>query len=898
MAARKNIVRLAKKICGATAMMAKIDEKAPEYYVLDRIVTDEMAEVGLAMALRKPRSIEEIAKRCGKPVEVTRELAMKLAVAGGCIFHSEDGTDLYELTVFVPGVMEKVVSNKELCEKYPEIPRAFEEYARLRGGMLAPRMPMGYGPMRVIPIQSSIDGNSHSADYEEISTILERSTRFAVADCSCRRSRRLLGEGCGHLEHEICIHLNKGAEYYVRTGKGREITRDEAYAIIRKAEENGLMHSVPNIDEGETHAICNCCGCGCYAMRNAAMFNAPDMVRSNYVAVTDSTKCVACGQCVEHCPINAVRLGQKLCSVTPIVVKPTPSPRDHLWPEKRWNPDYRVNRENVAEGGTAPCKTACPAHIAVQGYIKLASLGRYREALELIKTENPFPAVCGRICPHGCESECTRGDIDEPVAIDEIKKFIADRELAAENRFVPAKRHEYGRRIAVVGSGPAGLSCAWFLAIDGYRVTVFEKEDRPGGMLVHGIPSFRLDKAVVEAEIAVLRELGVEFRTGVEVGRDIALGELRREGFEAFYLAIGAQGGRRIGIEGEDAAGVLTGVDFLRAVNAGRAPKLDGRVVVIGGGNVAIDVARTAVRVAGAPAAGNAGSVGMYCLEGRDEMPALPEEIEEALGEGIELRNCWGPKRILAKEGRVTGVEFRRCLSVFDEAGRFAPRYDEEAVITVPADHVLLSVGQSIEWKDLLAGSAVTLNRNGSAQADSFTYQTAEPGVFVGGDAFTGPKFAIDAIAAGKQAAISIHRFVWEGQSLLYGRDRRAYRALDKANAILGGYDATPRQRATQHREASPGFADVRHGFTEEQLRAETARCLGCGAAVVDPELCLGCGQCTTKCRFEAIRLERVYNVRGTTFEKLPLRLAPHALKRVGLTAVRAAGDLVTGKGD
>ena len=898
MAQRKNIARLARKICGATAMMVKIDGKAPEYYVLDRIVTDEMAEVGLAMALRKPRTIEEIARRCGKPVEATRELAMKLAVAGACIFHSEGGEDLYELTVFVPGVMEKVVSNKELCETYPEIPRAFEEYARLRGGMLAPKMPMGYGPMRVIPIQSSIDGNSHSADYEEISTILERSTRFAVADCSCRRSRRLLGEGCGHLEHEICIHLNKGAEYYVRTGKGREITRDEAYAIIRKAEENGLMHSVPNIDEGETHAICNCCGCGCYALRNAAMFNAPDMMRSNYVAVTDTAKCVACGQCVEHCPINAVRLGQKLCSREPLVARPTSSPRDHLWTKERWNPDYRVNRENVTEGGTAPCKTACPAHIAVQGYIKLASLGRYREALELIKTENPFPAVCGRICPHGCESECTRGDVDEPVAIDEIKKFIADRELEAENRFVPAKRHEYGRRIAVVGSGPAGLSCAWFLAIDGYRVTVFEKEEKPGGMLVHGIPSFRLDRAVVEAEIAVLRELGVEFRTDVEVGKDLALSELRKEGFEAFYLAVGAQGGRRIGIEGEDAAGVMTGVDFLRAVNTGRAPKLVGRVVVIGGGNVAIDVARTAVRVAGtAGVAGSAGSVGMYCLEGRDEMPALPEEIEEALGEGIELRNCWGPKRIVTEGGRVTGVEFRRCVSVFDGSGRFAPRYDEEATITVPADHVLLSVGQSIEWKDLLSGSAVALNRNGSAQADPFTYQTAEPDVFVGGDAFTGPKFAIDAIAAGKQAAISIHRFVWEGQSLLYGRDRRAYRALDKTGAVIEGYDATPRQRASLRRETAPGFTDARNTFTEDQLRAETARCLGCGAAVVDPELCLGCGQCTTKCRFDAIRLERVYNVRGTTFEKLPLKLAPHALKRVALTAARAAGDLVTGKG-
>jgi NADPH-dependent glutamate synthase beta subunit-like oxidoreductase/NAD-dependent dihydropyrimidine dehydrogenase PreA subunit len=887
MAARKKIVRLAKKICGATALMVRIDEKAPEYYVLDKIVTDDMADVGLAMELRKPQTIEAIAKKCGRPVEETRELAMQLAVAGGCIFHSEDGVALFELTVYVPGVMEKVVSNKELCEKYPEIPKAFEEYARLRGGMLAPRMPMGYGPMRVVPIQSAIDGNTHSAGYEEISTILNNADRFAVADCSCRRSRRLLGEGCGHLEEDICIHLGHGAEYYIRTGKAREISREEAFAIIRKAEENGLMHNVPNIDEGETHAICNCCGCGCYATRNSLMFNAPDMTRSNYVAVPDPAKCVACGQCVEHCPANALKLGQRLCAKKPIPVEATPSPRDHVWTKKYLNPDYRENRDNVAESGTAPCKTACPAHIAVQGYIKLASQGKYREALELIKKENPLPAVCGRICPHGCESECTRGGIDEPVAIDEIKKFIADRELEASNRYIPEKRHEYGKRMAVVGSGPAGLSCAWFLAVDGYKVTVFEKEERLGGMLSLGIPSFRLEKGVVEAEIDALRGLGVEFRTGVEVGADVTLGDLRREGYEAFYLAVGAQGGRKIGVEGEDAPGVAAGVDFLRGVNLGKPAALSGKVVVIGGGNVAIDVARTAVRVA----ADGRASVAMYCLEDRAGMPALPEEIEEALGEGISIENGWGPKRIIVKDGRVSGVEFRRCLSVLDAEGRFKPRYDEERTIVVPADHVLLSVGQSIEWGGLLEGSRVELNGNGTAKADGFTYQSGEPDVFVGGDAFTGPKFAINAIAAGKQAAVSMHRFAWEGQSLVYGRVRSAYRAFDKENAVVGDFDGTPRQRPLHRPVVRLSFSDARAAFTEEQVRAEAARCLGCGAVAVDSEMCLGCGQCTTKCRFEAIRLERVRDVMGTSFEKLPLKLGTHAAARAAMTLTRSARE-------
>lgn len=888
MAARKNILKLAKKISGATAMLFKIDENAPEYYVLDCVVTDEMAQVGLAMELRKPQTIAQIAKKCGKSPEETERLAFELAKVGGSVFHSENGEDVYELTVFVPGVMEKVVGNKELCEKYPQIPKAFEEYARLRGGGLAAKMPLGYGPMRVVPVTTALDKNSHSAAYEEIETILNSHTIFAVADCSCRRSRRLLGEGCGHLEKDICIQLGTGAEYYIRTGKAREITREEALEIIKKAEENGLMHNIPNIDGEHTHAICNCCGCGCYATRNSAMFNAPDMTRSNFVAVADSEKCVACGQCVENCPINAVKLGQKLCAKTPLAEKETLSPRDHVWGEKRWNPDYRTNRENVAESGTAPCKTACPAHIAVQGYIKLAAQGRYMEALELIKKENPFPAVCGRICPHGCESECTRGSIDEPVAIDEIKKFIADTELQAKNRFIPKKRYDYGKRIAVVGSGPAGLSCAYYLAVDGYKVTVFEKQEKLGGMLTVGIPAFRLEKDVVNAEIDILCQMGVEFKTGVEVGKDVTLDSLRKEGFKAFYVAVGAQGGRKLGIAGEDAPGVLAGVDFLRDLSLGKAETLSGSVVVIGGGNVAIDVARTAVRCGAAATA-------MYCLESTQEMPALPDEIEEAAAENIDIHNGWGPRRIITENGKITGIEFKKCISVFDGEGRFAPKYDEEQTMTVPADFVLVSVGQSIEWGGLLEGSGVKLSRNGCAVADGFTYQTDQPDVFVGGDAFTGPKFAIDAIASGKQGAISIHRFVWEGQNLLYGRPKDNYHAFDKRNVVLGGFDDRPRQRPLSASDDKRSFMDTRGTFTEEQLKKETERCLGCGAVTVNSELCLGCGQCTTKCKFDAIRLERISDLVGTTFEKLPLKLAPNVVKRVSKTSVRFIKDTLTG---
>lgn len=390
-----------------------------------------------------------------------------------------------------------------------------------------------------------------------------------------------------------------------------------------------------------------------------------------------------------------------------------------------------------------------------------------------------------------------------------------------------------------------------------------------------GIPSFRLEKDVVNAEIDVLRELGVEFKTGVEVGKDVTLAELRAQDYKAFYIAIGAQGGRKLGIEGEDATDVVAGVDFLRDVNLGKPVALRGNVVVIGGGNVAIDVARTAARV-------GSDTVNMYCLESREQMPALDEEIEEAESEGIIVNNGWGPKRIIVTNGKVCGVEFKKCVSVFDKDGKFSPVYDENTVITVDADAVLLSVGQSIQWGGLLDNSKVKLNRNNTVVADDFTYQTDEPDVFVGGDVYTGPLYAINAIAAGKEGAISIHRFVQPGQSLILGRDRRNYHAFDKDNVIVQGFDNTPRQSAGHTSSDKKSFEDNRATFTEEQMKKETERCLGCGAVVVDQYMCIGCGLCTTKCKFDAIKLTKTSDFQMGKFETLPMKLAPYAIKRAG----------------
>lgn len=860
----------------------EIKSTDPEYRILEPVVTEEMAEVALHMEIRQKTTAAELAPKCGKPVEKTEQLLWELADAGVCFVNKINGVDTYWFDTWVPGIMEMMVNHKENVKKYPQIAESFEAYGRVRGPRTTGAFPVGVGLMRVIPIEQAIDGETRRASYEEVSKYLKDNSIFSVSDCSCRTARESMGEGCGHLKEDMCIQMGHAAEYYIRTGRGREITREEAFEIIKRAEENGLMHQIPNLDgSGKTHAICNCCGCSCLALRTASMFKNVDMTRSNYVSKVDKDKCVACGECVENCPVNALQLGQKLCAVKPLPVKKIETPRDMEWGPERWEPDYRTNRKDVVDTGTSPCKTECPAHISIQGYIKLASQKRYAEALELIKHENPFPAVCGRICPRKCESACTRGDIDEPIAIDEIKKFIAEQDLKLENRYIPTKRHDYGKKIAVIGAGPAGLSCAFYLAIDGYKVTVFEKQKALGGMLTLGIPSFRLEKNVVNAEIEVLKELGVEFKTGIEVGKDLSLKELRKQGYEAFYLAIGAQAGRRVGIEGEDAEGVFAGVDFVRNVNLGEDIKLKGNVVVIGGGNVAIDVARSAVRV-------GSDKVNLYCLENREQMPALEEEIEEAEAEEITINNSWGPKRIITEDGHVVGVEFKKCISVLDSNGKFNPTYDENNVIMVKADAVLLSIGQAIDWGDLLEGSTITLNPNKTIKVDPVTYQTGEPDVFAGGDAYTGPRFAIDAIAAGKQGAISIHRYVQPGQSLVIGRDKREYHSLNKDNINLEGYDQIPRQKA-DHVKAAETFKDPRLAFTEEQMKKETERCLSCGATVVNEFQCVGCGACTMKCKFDAISLVRKYDGQGVAYENLKPVVMKHIIKRKGKIALKKA---------
>ena len=865
-APREKIVKLARKITDRIPAKIKgITVDDPEYWGLAALVTDEMADVALKMNIRDPKTLPELVKLTGKPAEELEPLLAEMSRIGLVEYNWENARreKQYSLPPFVPGSAEFFNMNQRQIDEKPQIAAFFERMTFLPLEHITAMVPPGGAGigMHVIPVEKAIETENQTADIEHISHWLKKyAGKYAASPCSCRMSRARMGEGCGDDPEGWCIAVGDMADYVVETDKGgRYITYEEVLDILKKAEDNGFVHQITNIDgENKIFAICNCNVNVCNALRTSQLFNTPNMSRSAYVAEVTAENCVACGRCVEYCPAGAVRLGQKLCAKSGPIAYPKQELPDLVeWGPEKWDIDYRNNnRINTHATGTAPCKTACPAHIAVQGYLKMAAQGRYTEALALIKKENPFPAVCGRVCNRRCEDACTRGTVDQAVAIDGVKKFIAQRDLEAATRYIPEKvvpklLGGFQEKIAIIGAGPAGLSCAYFLALKGYAPTVFEKNQKPGGMLTYGIPSYKLEKDVVEAEIHILRELGVEIRCGVEVGKDVTLDQLRQQGYQAFYIAIGCQGGRKANIPGEDSPGVMSAVDFLRSVAGGEADPIQGRCIVVGGGNVAVDVARSALRC-------GAQQVQMVCLESRDAMPATPEEIREAEAEAVAIQCGWGPKEICLEAGRVTGVVFKRCLSVFDPEGRFAPVYDESDTMTLPCERVFMAIGQSIQWGGLLDGETVELGRGRSPVADPVTYQTGAADIFVGGDVYTGPKFAIDAIAAGKEGAVSIHRFVQPNTSLTIGRDPRRFIQLDKQNLDIGDYDTAGRQEPAQPQGGGRlSFRDTHGTLTEEQVRKETARCLGCGATIVDANKCIGCGLCTTKCEFDAIHLRR-----------------------------------------
>ena len=867
---REPIAKLGKKITDRIPQklgLKKITRNDPEYWGLAGVLTDEEALLALKLGVRKPKTLSEIVKISGLEEKKCEALLEEMSRKGLLEYNWENAAHekQYVLPMYVPGCAEFFNMNAKILESNPEMGTFFEHMSRLPLEKITPFVPEGGAGigMHVIPVEKAIEMENESVDLEHISYWLSKyEGKYAASPCSCRRSRLTHDEGCADDPEGWCVAVGDMADYVVETQKdGRYISKEEALDIFRQAEENGFVHQITNIDgKDKIFAICNCNVNVCYALRTSQLFNTPNMSRSAYIAKVEKQNCVACGKCVEACPAGAVKLGQKLCDKEgcEITYPRMPLPGDQPWGEHMWTHNYRdVNRINCYDTGTAPCKTACPAHIGIQGYLQLAKEGRYEDALALIKKDNPLPAVCGHVCNRRCEDACTRGTIDEAVAIDEVKRFIAERDLNAETRFIPKKtipslKGGFEEKIAIIGAGPAGLSCAYFLALTGYKPTIFEKNAEPGGMLRYGIPSYKLEKDLLAAEIDVIRQLGVEIRCGVEVGKDVTIEDLREQGYKGFYAAIGCQRGRKPGISGENAEGAYAAVDFLREAGAKESFALEGDVVVVGGGNVAIDAARISSRCTDA-------KISMFCLEAREKMPASNEETEEALEEGIELNCGWGPKEVLEENGHVSGVVFKKCTRVLDAQGRFSPEYDENDTVTIPCHHVIFSVGQAIDWGHMLDNLHVELRPNGGALANKLTYQTSEPDIFVGGDVYTGPKFAIDAIAAGREGAISLHRYVHEHCTLTIGRNRRDFIELDKENIKVETYDSFSRQIPPKAdvKEQAKTFRDLSQSLTEEQVKKETSRCLSCGASVVDPNKCIGCGVCTTKCMFDAIHLHR-----------------------------------------
>ena len=878
--------------------LEKLTEDCPEYWGLVNVLDDEMVDIALSMKQRVPMTLEEIAKAAGRSdTKALEDKLQEMSCIGLLEYNWENPQHKkqYLLPLFVPGAAEFFNMRKDFVDEHPEVCDFFERMSRLPLEKVTPMVPLGGAGigMHVVPVEKAIPADSQSVSIEHLSHWLKKYDTYAIGVCSCRRSQTVRGEGSGDLADLWCIAVGDCAKYSIETGKdGHEATYEEVMEVLQRAEDEGYVHQITNIDgEDKIFAICNCAPGVCYALRTSQLFNTPNMSRSAYIAHVDKENCVACGKCVEVCPAGAAKLGQKLCTKNgPVEYPKHELPDDNHWGPDKWDEDYRDNNmKNCYDSGTAPCKTACPAHIAVQGYIKMAAEGRYLDALKLIKQDNPFPAVCGSICNRRCEDACTRGTIDSPVAIDEIKRFIAEQELNAETRYVPARRtyrastEDYAEHIAVIGAGPAGMSCAYYLANMGYPVTVFEKNPVPGGMLTLGIPNFRLEKDVVNAEIEVLREMGVEFKCGVEVGKDVTLDELRAQGYKGFFLGIGAQKSSALRIPGEELEGVFGGVEFMREVNLGSKPAIGDKVAVIGGGNVAMDVCRTAVRL---------GAKETYVVYRRseDEMPADKMEVAEAKEEGVKFLFLTAPAEIIGEDGKVKALKVEVMeLGEPDEKGRRKP-VGTGKFETIEVSAVIGAIGQKVDLGGI-APEGMTFNKNGTIIADAVTLQTSQPDVFVGGDVYTGPKFAIDAIAAGREAAISLHRYVHPGQSLTLARNRRDFIELDKSNLAIAveSFDNSSRQVPGHDAKKAKSFSNDRMAFTEEQVKKEASRCLGCGATVVDENKCIGCGLCTTKCEFDAIHLRRELPEASTMIkaEDKMKAILPYAAKRAAKIAIK-----------
>lgn len=562
------------------------------------------------------------------------------------------------------------------------------------------------------------------------------------------------------------------------------------------------------------------------------------------------------------------------------------------------------------------CRAACPVHTDAGGYVRAIAEGRDEDAYIIARRPNPFASICGRVCAAPCEANCRRKDIDAAVAIRALKRFVCEQRGVESGHFdlsrvyPAAQRAEraklgHGRKVAVVGAGPAGMACAHDLALLGFKATVFEAQSMAGGMLTLGIPQYRLPREIIQAEIQAVVDLGVELKLNSQLGRDFSLASLKQDGFEAIFVAIGAHKSRELNIEGVELDGTFRAIDYLLNINLGYKVNLHGKVVVIGGGNVAFDVARSVVRQAPqiddmspealrkmlreatttldqltqgderspddvkvafdvARQALRAGvrEVHMYCLESLDEMPATRAEIDEALEEGVQLHPRWGPKRILGRDGKVTGIELIKVKSVFDQNRRFNPAFVEGTEEAVEADGVILAIGQAADLSWLRPEDHLKITSRGSIKADPETLATSRPDVFAGGDVAFGPRIIITAVAEGRRAALSIARFL-TGKSPAEAVTIRA--TIYNAHRMFPGYEKLPRKEPPAIAiDRRVGIAEVENTYAQPDARQQAARCLQCHISpIFDGDLCVLCGGCVDVCPESCLRIVDVADLNG-----------------------------------
>ena len=563
------------------------------------------------------------------------------------------------------------------------------------------------------------------------------------------------------------------------------------------------------IAEGPSACEYSCLGYGtCY--RNCS-FDAITMSETNLPQI-DYSRCTGCGVCEGLCPKHAMRVVSE---------------------------SEKVLHWNQLDACAAPCQATCPTQIEIPRYLGFIAEGRYEDALRVIKQHNPMPLTIGRICPAPCEDVCRRNDVDEAVNINNLKRFVADLEYKKGKRLPVFVHPDTGHKVAIIGGGPAGLTCAYYLRRLGHAPTIIEALPKLGGALRYGIPEYRLPEKILDWEIEGMLSIGIETRVNTRLGQEVTYESLLTEGFEAFFIATGTPRGLWTRIEGEDLGGVQTGVDFLRDIVLGIDVRLGRRVVVIGGGNVAIDVALSAIRLSGVE------EVYMACLEDRFSMPAWEQEIQDVLTEGVVLNNSWGPKRILGEDGGAIGVEFKRCLSVFDESGRFNPKYDESQIMKINADNVLVTIGQGTDVEFFKASpelARLDLTPRGSVVVNGETMQTNIPHIFASGEIITGPNIAIQAIAGGRKAAWAIAQYLnLEEKSepaFIEPLPDLRVKALDLVDRAE--LEKVPKSR----RETAPripvgdrrkNWQEVTLGLDESQAIRASKRCLNCGIYCLRP---------------------------------------------------------------